>query len=203
MIPDIDAWEAWRPRVLADRLADAAFPWYVAGGWALDLFHGRQTRPHEDLEIAVPAARFSDVAERFSDCRFCVPDNGTLGPVTPEALLASHQTWAWEPAAGKWRFDVFREPHDGDIWLCRRDARLQRPYSEIIEWTSDGIPFLAPEIVLLFKAKHTRSKDEADFHAVLPRLDRRRLDWLDHALGLVSPAHPWRAVLTSQQSKRE
>jgi hypothetical protein len=38
---------------------------YVAAGWALDLFLGRQTRPHEDLEIGVPADRFDEVAARF------------------------------------------------------------------------------------------------------------------------------------------
>jgi hypothetical protein len=28
-------------------------PWCVAGGWALDLFLGRITRPHGDLELAI------------------------------------------------------------------------------------------------------------------------------------------------------
>src|SRR5438132_14268800 len=28
-------------------------PWYVAGGWAIDLFVGRVTREHGDLEVAV------------------------------------------------------------------------------------------------------------------------------------------------------
>lgn len=26
-------------------------PWFIGGGWALDLAVGRQTRPHEDVEI--------------------------------------------------------------------------------------------------------------------------------------------------------
>lgn len=195
MIADLDAWEAWHPQVIADRLAGLRLPWYVAAGWALDLFHGAQTRPHADLEIAVPAARFPEVAARFHDCRFCVAHRGTLLPATADALRASHQTWAWEPAAGKWRFDVFREPHDNETWICRRDHRIRRPYTEIIERTPDGIPFLAPEIVLLFKAKNTRDKDEADFHRVLPKLDRHRRRWLNDALGTASPAHPWREVL--------
>jgi hypothetical protein len=33
----------------------------------------------------------------------------------------SHQTWARDPAAGSWRFDVFREPRD---WV--RPLRLPR-----------------------------------------------------------------------------
>ena len=36
-------------------------PWYVAGGWAVDLHLGRPTREHEDLEIGVPRERFAEV----------------------------------------------------------------------------------------------------------------------------------------------
>jgi hypothetical protein len=195
MQPDLEAWEAWHPRVLTGRLAGLGFDWCVAAGWALDLFLGAQTRPHEDLEIAAPAARFPEIAARFEDCAFWVPHGGEVTPATSATLRASHQTWARELATGKWRFDVFREPHDGPVWICRRDDRIFLPYAEIIEHTADGIPFLAPEIVLLFKAKHTRDKDEADFRSVLPKLDRRRRQWLDTALGMIHPVHPWRAFL--------
>jgi hypothetical protein len=27
--------------------------WFVAGGWAIDLFLEKTTRPHEDIEIAI------------------------------------------------------------------------------------------------------------------------------------------------------
>jgi hypothetical protein len=40
----------------------------------------------------------------------------------------------------------------------------------VIAHTNDGIPYARPEIVLLFKAKAARAKDD-DFAAVLPRLD--------------------------------
>jgi hypothetical protein len=195
--PDLDAWEPWPPQAMADRLAGTGLQWYVAAGWALDLFHGAQTRSHADVEIAVPATQFPQIVARFPDCRFCVPHDGQLLLVTADALRARHQTWAWEPATGKWRFDVFREPHDNDVRICRRDHRIRRPYSDVIERTSDGIPFLAPEVVLLFKAKNPRDKDEADFYGVLPKLDRRRRQWLNDALDVVSPAHPWRESLAA------
>ena len=43
----------------------------------------------------------------------------------------------------------------------------------MIARTDDGIPYAHPEIALLFKAKHADRgpKDEADFEAVLPRLE--------------------------------
>ncbi|MEV4760377.1 hypothetical protein AB0J86_35470 [Micromonospora sp. NPDC049559] len=197
MPPDLDAWEAWPPRTLADRLAGLDVPWYVAGGWALDLFRGARTRPHDDLEIAVPAAGFERVAARFADCDFHVPHEGEVFPATPEALRLTHQTWACERAANRWRFDVFREPHEGGTWICRRDERIRRPYDEIIRYAPDGVPYLVPEFVLLFKAKHVREKDETDFGGVLPLLDHDGRRRLDEALALVHPAHLWRARIAA------
>jgi hypothetical protein len=195
VIPGVEAWDAWPPSLVAERLAGVAVPWCVAAGWALDLFRGAQSRPHADLEIAVPAARFDEVAARFTDCDFYVPRDGELVPRTAEAMRASHQTWALE--SGRWRLDVFREPHNGDVWICRRDERLRRPYPELIERDPAGIPYLAPEIALLFKAEATRNKDEADFRGVLPLLGADRRRRLDAALALVSPAHPWRVALAA------
>jgi hypothetical protein len=194
-VPDLDAWDAWHPRVLADRLAGVDVPWCVAAGWALDLFRGEPTRPHGDVEIAVPASTFDQVAVRFEDCDFYAVCDGTLTPATAETLPISHQTWAWDRASAVWRFDVFREPHAGDVWICRRDERIRRPYAEIIRHTPDGIPYLVPEIPLLFKAKQPRAKDEADFRGALPLLSREQRRWLDDALALIHPAHPWRAAL--------
>ncbi|MCW2863035.1 MAG: hypothetical protein JWP48_4743 [Actinoallomurus sp.] len=54
-------WDAWGPAEVAGRLAGVDARWYVAGGWALDLFLGERTRPHDDLEIGVAAADFDTV----------------------------------------------------------------------------------------------------------------------------------------------
>jgi len=57
--------------------------------------------------------------------------------------------------------------------------------------TSDGIPYARPEVVLLFKAKASRPKDEVDFTTILPHLDSSRRAWLGDALMLVHPGHAW------------
>ena len=98
-----------------------------------------------------------------------------------------HQTWGLDRSAGCWRLDVFREPWEGDTWVCRRDPALRRPVAEAIEHTRDGIPYLAPELVLLFKAKHAREKDQADLARALPLLEPARRQWLGDALRLVHP----------------
>jgi hypothetical protein len=87
------------------------------------------------------------------------------------------------------------EPSDGNTWICRRDERIRLSYDEVIARTKDGIPYGRPEIVLLFKAKHMREKDDADFAVVLPRLDAERRRWLAGALELVHPGHRWLAQL--------
>ncbi|AVT28954.1 hypothetical protein C6361_04985 [Plantactinospora sp. BC1] len=197
MTPDLDAWDPWPPSVVAERLAGLDLPWCVAAGWAIDLCRGAPSRRHDDLEIAVPAERFDEVRERLGDCDFAVAHDGRLLPPTPESMRASHQTWAYERAVGRWRLDVFREPHDGNLWICRRDPRIRRPYAEIIRHDPSGVPYLLPEVVLLFKAKATRTKDEADFGTALPLLDDDARRWLDDALSLVHPTHPWRTRLTT------
>ena len=193
MQPDIEAWESWHPRDFAPRMEDANFPWFMAGGWAIDLFLGMRTRDHEDLEIAVPSSFFETLPLRFPDFDFWIPQSGRkLARMSPETLAGeSHQTWAYERAAQVWRFDVFREPHDGDTWICRRDSSIRRPYSEVFEVSVDGIPYLRPEICLLFKAKAVRDKDRADFDAVLPQMSPGQRAWLHSVLQQLHPDHEW------------
>ncbi|MFC8721258.1 nucleotidyltransferase domain-containing protein [Kitasatospora sp. NPDC057198] len=183
---------AWRPEQVARRLEGLAAPWYVAAGWALDLFLGAQTRPHGDLEIAVPAGAFGELRAHFPELEFDAVGWGMTWPdAGAEPLAATRQTWARDPASGRYRFDVFREPHDGDTWICRRDESLRLPYHRIVERTADGIPYLRPELVLLFKAKATRDKDHADFERVLPVLDAERRRTLAGWLRRAHPGHAW------------
>ncbi len=191
MNPDIEAWEAWRPEQIATFLESVDLPWAVAAGWAIDLHLGGARREHGDLEIAVPRHRFGELMPLLEGFELWVPvGDGTLGPF--DADSESHQTWIREPASGLWRFDVFREPADGDTWICRRDERLRMPYAELIRRTPDGIPYVRPDVTLLFKARHSdEGKNEDDFSAALPTLRGDERAWLRHALELVHPGHEW------------
>jgi hypothetical protein len=75
-------------------VAPAGLPvsWCIAAGRALDLFRGRQTRDHDDVEIAVPRTRFAEIVQRLPNVHFYVPLAGTLVPACPETLAAGHQT---------------------------------------------------------------------------------------------------------------
>lgn len=193
--PDVAQWDAWRPDEVARLLGGVRVPWYVAAGWALDLFVGAQRREHEDLELAVPSARFAELVpalEGFEIYVITAPAEATPLAEARPRLEDTHQTWIREPATGKWRFDVFREPSDGATWICRRDPAIRMPYARLIERTDDGIPYGRPEVVLLFKARHAhQKKNRADFEDVLPELGGVRRAWLRDALERVHPGHDW------------
>ena len=195
--PALELWEPWTPRQAMHVLRDVEAPWYVAAGWAISLHLGEQHREHEDLEVAVPATRFAEVAAALSGHDLYVPgrigDIGFLQPLASAAvaLADSHQTWVRDRSTGHWRLDVFREPSHGGEWSCRRDESIRLPYERVIARTDDGIPYLRPEFVLLFKAKHVRAKDEADFRAVVPTMEPAARAWLAETLGRVHPAHVW------------
>ena len=183
-------WVPWRPEEVAARLDGVRAPWAVAGGWAVDLWLGTETREHEDLEITVPRDGFAEVRAALPDLEFDVVGAGRRWPVTDPAFDVLHQTWGRDPQ-GRYVLDVFREPHDGSTWICRRDPSIRRPFADVVRRDGAGTPFVAPEIVLLFKAKEARPKDEADAALVLPTLDPEQRAWLRAALDLVHPGHPW------------
>src|SRR5215207_2484758 len=93
--PDVTKWAAWRPENVAQRFAGVEAPWYVAAGWAIDLFLGGQRREHEDLEVAVPGNRFGELAARLGDCELFVVGDALAWPLerAGELVEAHHQTW--------------------------------------------------------------------------------------------------------------
>ncbi len=195
--PDLTLWDAWHPTEVARRLTGVDATWYVTAGWALDLHHGRQTREHEDIEISVPEAQFPAVRKTLSGLELWVVGGGLAHPVEPETLAMHHQTWVRDPVTRAWRLDVMREPWEGETWVFRRDPRVRLPTERVIAHTEDGIPYARPEIALLFKAKASRPKDDADFASALPLLDRGQRKWLAGSIALVHPGHHWLRALSA------
>ena len=187
-------WEPFGLDEIARHLTGVDVPWAFAAGWAIDLFCGSPHREHEDVEIAVPLAGFDTIREAFAGYDFDLVGAARKWPLAnPKAFDATHQTWLRDPNTGNYRLDVFREPHDGDTWICRRDSSIRRPYSEVVRHTDGGLPYLAPEVVLLFKAKSARPKDEADLQRALPHLAEPARLWLRWAVERVHPGHAWLA----------
>lgn len=194
----------WTPGQVARHLAGVTTPWCVAAGWALDLFRGTQAREHGDIEIAIPAATFPEVGGHFPGYAFDAVGGGRVWEnAAPDVLAATHQTWLRDPTTGNYLLDVFREPHDGETWICRHDETIRLPYGEIIHHTPGGIPYLAPELVLLFKAKQARPKDEVDFTETIPQMTPAQRQALAGLLARAHPGHHWLANLKALASEPE
>ena len=57
---------------------------------------------------------------------------------------------------------------------------------------------MAPEVVLLFKAKHEQPKDRQDLDVAVPMMERARVTWLVDALAIVHPDHDWLELLRAR-----
>jgi uncharacterized protein (DUF952 family) len=182
-------------------------PWWVAGGWALDLVLGHKTRPHADLEISVLAcdqrALFKHL--RGWDLRLAAPGAQLPRWDGSDIQPPFHQVWARrgpgrtssadEFAADPTMLGFLLEQGSADRWVFRRHPAITRPLHQLGRATADGVPFVAPEVALLFKAKLPRFKDQRDFDRVLPHLDGPARAWLAWALEQADPGNPWRARL--------
>lgn len=191
-LPD-GAWDAWTPWALAARLSDLAAPWYVAGGWALDLAAGRQTRAHSDLEFVVLSADTATFRIALTELEFFQARDGSLTHLPRNAAPPADATQLWgaDMPAGRWRVDMMIERGTPDTWVYKRDPAIRAPRRDVVLNTGDGLPYLAPSAVLLFKAKHRRDKDERDFAAFLPHLDATERTRLRTWLKSAHPGHVW------------
>lgn len=191
------AWDAWSPSMLADRLRGEPAGWCVVGGWALDLWHGTQTREHEDLEFAVLRDDIGRFRLRLQDLEFFAAKDGTLTHVarstSPPADVA--QLWGADLGQGRWRVDMMVDCGTPDIWVCKRDPAIRMPRPLAIRRSDTSIPYLAPAITLLFKAKYRREKDERDFAMALPKLSATERADLGAWLERVHPGHEWIRLL--------
>jgi hypothetical protein len=191
-------WKPLTPPEVAARLGRLAAPWWVAGGYAIELFVGHAFRPHGDIDVLLLRRDQAVVHEVLSGWDIQAADPpGTLRPWPAGEWLpvGVHDIWCREDPAGPWRVQFMLDEAEGDVWTSRRDARIRRPIRSIGVRAEDGTPILAPEIQLFYKAKRRLPKDEADLAAALPLLDVEERRWLDQALALTSPDHPWRARL--------
>ena len=167
-------------------------PWWIAGGWAIDMSLGRKTREHGDIDVAVLRSDWSAVQTWLRGWELFLA-NVVLTPWADGEAPPADTCDVWCRPAGStsWALQLMLNPGTTDTWVCRRNPTLTRPMSSAVRRTGDGIPFLAPELQLLMKAKRCEAKDEADFANAVGTLDDDARGWLRTALERVHPGHRW------------
>ncbi|MDW8263148.1 MAG: hypothetical protein RMJ35_11535, partial [Phycisphaerales bacterium] len=172
-------------------------PWCIAGGWAIDLWLGRLTRSHRDVQVAILRQDQIALRDFLSTWRFFVVTPRGMTPWRREdrqmLMLPVHELRAAD-ARGRQLGFLLNECDSVD-WLFGRDQRIRWPLDQWIITGAFGVPVLAPNIVLLYKSQAPRAWDELDLRSSLPALAPELKDWLADAIRLMRDDHPWLAAL--------
>jgi hypothetical protein len=170
-------------------MADYPSHWAIAGGWALDLFLGLASRSHRDIDVAVCRRDQGTLRSHLNSLQVCKVVDGRLVEwhVGEWLALPIHEIHVRGETVA---FELLLNECEGSDWIYRRNERIRRALSSAIRSAGD-LPYLAPEIVLLYKAKAPAEIDQADFQRVSPLLSHAQTRWLSHALSICHPEHPW------------
>ncbi len=191
-LPASAPWCGHHPTDIPDLLGETS-GWWVCGGWAVDLWAGRQTRPHGDTDIGCYRDEVCALLTHIRDWRIYEAREGDLTLLeSPERIRSEvNSLWCHRPGAREWDLQIMLEVRRNGRWLYRRDSRVSRPHSAICSLTEPGLPTLLPEIQLLYKAAKPRARDHADWALLAPILTPSAVAWLDEALSVAHPQADW------------
>lgn len=188
----------WEPLNLAETVeifGSARFRWWITGGRALALHLGRSWRDHGDTDVGVRRDEAAELRSVLEGWDIHVAADGRLSPWNGrEPLAQRHQNnlWCRRSPDGPWLLDLTIGEGDDDAWVYRRDPTVRRGWVEAVLRTADGVPYLAPELQLLFKSRNPREKDDLDAWEVIPVLNAERRATLAR---LLPGDHPWQRLL--------
>jgi len=210
---------------------NAGFDYCICGGYALDMFAGKEIRPHGDFDIVVfkedklkaiqflmdnnwPVyIRFATADDFDSFKQFHLisdindsrldDDRGGFWSVKPESFMEmikkegtedAYTYYVHEPRLQGFDFiEIAFDVREGNDFVLLEEPRVTRAMDKAILY-KNGIPYLAPEIVLFFKSDkfssehpYLKPKTEFDFKAIMPLLSGESRAWL---LNAIETAHP-------------
>ena len=170
--------------------------WAVCGGWAIDLYLNRITRPHKDVDFAV-LRKDQFVIQEYLLSRSWTFEKAVSGELIPWQKgewidLPVHVIWCRTAEASPDFIELLFNEVDDVNFRFRREPSITLPVEKMIISSSSGIPILAPQIVLLYKSgKPDDPSAAADFRNVLPALSSETRDWLVGALNKLYQDHVW------------
>ena len=191
---DLENWKPYQPGQLHALLEDEQLWYWIAGGYALELFVGVHYREHADLDVVIPRAeqlRFRHALEGFEF--YAADPPGTLRPWRVGEFLPKpiDDIWVKAHLDEAFVFQIMFIDTAAERWVFKRDPAITCLMSEFGLRTPEGYPIIRPEIQLLYKAKTGREKDQHDFRVCLPCLNRAQKYWLKEALERAHPGHNW------------
>lgn len=192
------AWDPLEPAAFAREMDGFDRPWWVVGGWAIEAATGYR-REHEDTDVSLLACDVPAFVDFVRD-RWHVWNNvgGVLHPLGDRWRTVEEpasQLWLRADATSPWVVDIPLTPDVNGLWSHEFLDGHVAAWQEVTWRAEDGIRYLRPEIVLSYKARLRRPKDDPDLLATLPALDEHARQWLRGALERLAPDHPWIGLL--------
>ncbi|MBF4137736.1 nucleotidyltransferase domain-containing protein [Streptomyces albidoflavus] len=188
------AWDPASVTQVAALFAPLRELWWIAGGYAVELAVGRAFRGHADIDVLLLREDQLAAQRALAGWEWWAADPpGTLRPWAAGEILPAgvHDIWCRPGSGALWRVQLMLDEAQDGHWVSRRDPRVRRPLDTLGATTAEGVPFLAPEVQLHYKAKARRPKDEEDFTAALPVLTAGQRRWLAKTIAQTYGPHPW------------
>lgn len=219
---DTPAYPLCRLIAEADQLLKkGGFEYAFCGGYAIELFLNRTVRRHSDIDVSAYwydrdkiiaffqslgwnvyemcgggiAHHITDIKNQIKAKRniFCFKDGCSLVRLSPKdqkdmyCLDFDH--------GGQTEFDfieILFNNRNENSFLYARNENILLPLKKTI-LTQAGIPYLAPELVLLYKSTDTgREGYQQDYDSVTEKMSAEQKEWLREALWSMYPAgHKW------------
>jgi hypothetical protein len=192
-----EVWEPIAVEELIKILKNSRAPYWIAGGLAIDLFLGKTTRKHDDLDVAIcrkDQLFFQNILATWDLKASDPPGSGRLRNWESNEILSSsvHNIWCRKSENESWSLELLLSDFENDEWVYRRNPAIRGRVGKFGWTTSSGIAVVSPEIQMLYKSRNPREKDILDFEHCLNAFSTVQRVWLREALLVDSgPSHPW------------
>lgn len=185
-------WIPHHPDEVAKWLESCPADWWIAGGWAIDLFIGKQNREHSDLDIGCYREDLDHIIDHLPGWQFCAAINKSLREIKHSSELKPEEFGIWARPEGqtKWSMEILLERSRDEFWMYRRDNRITYPKKDLVVRTEQH-NCITPAVQLLYKSKALREKDQTDYENVIDQLSSEDFSWLSDSLRTVYGEHPW------------
>lgn len=201
--PGLDRWAPLSPSSVAGLFRDTAARWWLSGGIAFDLWLGRATRPHGDIDVSVLRADWEVLAQALPTAleAHAALDGAILPLPRGPAPEKFRNIWVADVRLARWVLQINLEDGDESHWRYRRCISVTRPWAEALD-SRQGTAIVSRAVQLLWKARDPAAKDEADFEVIAPQLPEAELRWLFDAVAAAHPRSPWFGRLSDLAAAR-
>ena len=121
----------------------------------------------------------------------CIPEMYKLDRLQPE-VYSYKQPSEWLVKSLDF-IEIAFDNKEGSDYVAQKSPRIARPLDKAI-LHHDGIPYLAPEIILFYKSgkyssenAYAKPRTEIDFKAIMPMLPEESKQWLLNAIDVAYP----------------